>query len=85
MFKLKLNLAQAEEKKQEKDRKRKEDKSAKEDESNQLLEEHLIMRMPKDDPLTPEFRDIIRKRKELPADFNITWKGICLRIIKVSI
>ena len=39
------------------------------------IEEHLILRFPKNDPVGIRFREVVRKRKEFPPDFEIVWKG----------
>eukprot|EP00158_Paraphelidium_tribonemae_P001568 Partr_v1_DN24551_c1_g1_i3_m19819 putative RNA polymerase II, TATA box binding protein (TBP)-associated factor len=37
-------------------------------------EEHCILRMPPNDPLTVAFREIVRKRRDFPVDMEILWK-----------
>ena len=53
---------------------KKHDPDSDEDESLHPIEEHLILRMPKDDPISEKFREIVKKRQALPGDFEITFK-----------
>lgn len=41
-------------------------------------EEHLIFRMPPNDPLTPRLREIIQQRLPFPPDLSIEWRGMCM-------
>ena len=45
------------------------------DESAMPVEEHLILRLPKDDPIATSFRQLVKTRQEMPADTDISWKG----------
>lgn len=44
------------------------------DEGAHALEEHAILRFPKNDPLADHFRQLVKARKELPVDTELTWK-----------